>query len=125
MVHIDYKDHEGLRIQSENSAKMGFTGKQVIHPSQIAIVHDSYRYYITLPKQSLFEVNATPDRFVPDYTFMFNRPSDEKVEWAKELIKEFRMHEAQGKGAFTFRGSMIDAPLVKQAENIVGAFERF
>ena len=60
MVHIDYKDHEGLRIQSENSAKMGFTGKQVIHPSQIAIVHDSYRYYITLPKQSLFEVNPDP-----------------------------------------------------------------
>ena len=56
MVHIDYKDHEGLRIQSENSAKMGFTGKQVIHPSQIAIVHDSYRYYITLLKQSLFGV---------------------------------------------------------------------
>ena len=59
MVHIDYKDHEGLRIQSENSAKMGFTGKQVIHPSQIAIVHDSYRYYIiALPKQNLFEVKT-------------------------------------------------------------------
>ena len=60
MVHIDYKDHEGLRIQSENSAKMGFTGKQVIHPSQIAIVHDSYRYYIKLPKQSLFGVKQQP-----------------------------------------------------------------
>ena len=43
MVHIDFKDQEGLRIQSEASAKMGFTGKQVIHPGQIQIVHDSYR----------------------------------------------------------------------------------
>ena len=32
--------------------------------------------------------------------------------------------EYQGKGAFTFRGSMIEAPLVKQAENIVGASEK-
>ena len=43
MVHIDYKDMVGLRTQSETSARMGFTGKQVIHPSQIEIVHDSYR----------------------------------------------------------------------------------
>ena len=44
MVHIDFKDLEGLRAQSEYSAKMGFTGKQVIHPSQIEIVQNSYRY---------------------------------------------------------------------------------
>ena len=43
MVHIDFKDQEGLRNQSESSAKMGFTGKQVIHPGQIEIVHESYR----------------------------------------------------------------------------------
>ena len=47
------------------------------------------------------------------------RPSHAKLEWAKELIKEFKDHESNGKGAFTFRGSMIDAPLVKQAQNIV------
>ena len=50
---------------------------------------------------------------------MIFRPSHEKLEWATELIKEFRDHESKGKGAFTFRGSMIDAPLVKQAQNIV------
>ena len=44
MVHIDFKDLEGLQAQSEYSAKMGFTGKQVIHPSQIEIVQNSYRY---------------------------------------------------------------------------------
>ena len=43
MVHIDFRDKDGLRSQSEASAKIGFTGKQVIHPSQIEIVHDSYR----------------------------------------------------------------------------------
>jgi citrate lyase subunit beta-like protein len=30
MVYINFKDLEGLRVQSEQGAKMGFTGKQVI-----------------------------------------------------------------------------------------------
>ena len=46
-------------------------------------------------------------------------PSSKRINWAVELIKEFREHEKSGKGAFNFRGSMIDMPLVKQAENIV------
>ena len=87
--HIDYKDLDGLKKYSEEGARMGFTGKQVIHPSQVPVV------------QSAFS------------------PSEEKIEWATNLIKEFREHEKKGKGAFTFRGHMIDMPLVKQANNIV------
>ena len=30
-----------------------------------------------------------------------------------------REHESKGKGAFNFRGHMIDMPLVKQAQNIL------
>jgi hypothetical protein len=36
----------------------------------------------------------------------------------------FREHEAQGKGAFNFRGHMIDMPLVKQAQNILDMKKR-
>ena len=43
MVDIDFKDQDGLRQRSQISAQMGFTGKQVIHPSQIEIVHECYR----------------------------------------------------------------------------------
>ncbi len=109
LVHIDYKDLDGLAEKSLEGANMGFTGKQVclqivvyilyfaisrvfsqvIHPTQIPVVHKSFS------------------------------PSPEKMEWATELIKAFRNHEESGKGAFTFRNSMIDMPLVKQAENIV------
>lgn len=73
---------------------MGFTGKQVIHPSQVPIVQAAFT------------------------------PSAEKIEWATNLIKEFREHEQEGKGAFTFRGHMIDMPLVKQANNIVQMKDR-
>ena len=48
---------------------------------------------------------------VPIVQEVFN-PSPKKIEWATELIKGYREHEKSGKGAFTFRGAMIDMPLV-------------
>lgn len=89
MVYINYKDLEGLRIQAVKGSQMGFTGKQVIHPSQIPIVQNAFL------------------------------PSTEKIEWASELIAAFEVHQKSGKGAFTFRGSMIDMPSVLQAKNII------
>ncbi|XP_077014701.1 citramalyl-CoA lyase, mitochondrial isoform X1 [Tamandua tetradactyla] len=88
-VYIDFRDGEGLLRQSREGAAMGFTGKQVIHPSQIAVVQEQFS------------------------------PSPEKIKWAEELIAAFKEHQQLGKGAFTFRGSMTDMPLLKQAENIV------
>ena len=71
-----------------------FSIYRVIHPSQVPVVHRAFS------------------------------PSQSKIEWATNLIKEFREHEKTGKGAFNFRGSMIDMPLVKQAENIVTMNEK-
>ncbi len=89
LVHIDYKDKVGLERQSLEGARMGFTGKQVIHPGQVDVVQKAFA------------------------------PSEEKMKWAEDLVTEFRQREESGKGAFNFRGSMIDMPLVKQAENII------
>nr|XP_025040141.1 citramalyl-CoA lyase, mitochondrial [Pelodiscus sinensis] len=89
IVYIDFRDEDGLRRQSREGALMGFTGKQVIHPNQIAVVQEQFS------------------------------PSPEKIKWAQELISAFEDHQQLGKGAFTFHGSMIDMPLLKQAQNIV------
>ncbi|KAM6290763.1 citramalyl-CoA lyase, mitochondrial isoform 2-T3 [Porphyrio hochstetteri] len=89
LVYINFRDEDGLRRQSREGASMGFTGKQVIHPNQIAVVQEQFS------------------------------PSPEKIKWAQELISAFEEHQRLGKGAFTFRGSMIDMPLLKQAQNIV------
>ena len=94
LVHVGYKDLECLERQSLEGARMGFTGKQVIHPAQIPVVQKAFS------------------------------PTLEKIEWATQLIKEFREHEKNGKGAFNFRDHMIDMPLVKQAQNIVDMNER-
>uniref|UniRef100_A0A2I3RKH6 Citramalyl-CoA lyase n=2 Tax=Pan troglodytes TaxID=9598 RepID=A0A2I3RKH6_PANTR len=89
LVYIDFRDGAGLLRQSREGAAMGFTGKQVIHPNQIAVVQEQFS------------------------------PSPEKVKWAEELIAAFKEHQQLGKGAFTFQGSMIDMPLLKQAQNTV------
>ncbi|MEQ2278952.1 hypothetical protein AMECASPLE_004585 [Ameca splendens] len=89
LVYIDYKDVEGLRLQAREGALMGFTGKQVIHPGQIQAVQEEFS------------------------------PSPDRVQWAEELIAAFDQHQKEGKGAFTFRGSMIDLPSLKQAQNIL------
>ncbi|XP_063130431.1 citramalyl-CoA lyase, mitochondrial isoform X1 [Rattus norvegicus] len=89
LVYIDFRDEDGLLRQSREAAAMGFTGKQVIHPNQIAVVQEQFT------------------------------PTPEKIRWAEELIAAFKEHQQLGKGAFTFQGSMIDMPLLKQAQNIV------
>ncbi len=42
MVYIDYKDTEGLVRETAEAARMGYAGKQVIHPNQIAPVQDAF-----------------------------------------------------------------------------------
>uniref|UniRef100_A0AC35TVJ5 HpcH_HpaI domain-containing protein n=1 Tax=Rhabditophanes sp. KR3021 TaxID=114890 RepID=A0AC35TVJ5_9BILA len=88
-VYIDLKDPEGLHKQSVQGFNWGFTGKQIIHPSQIEITQSAFL------------------------------PPIQKIEWAEKLIKLFEQHQKAGKGAFAFEGQMIDKPLLLQAVNIV------
>ena len=60
------KDLEGLKLQSEQGARMGFTGKQVIHPIQ---------------------VDTTQEAFAP---------SKDKIDWALGLIEAFEKYQLSG-----------------------------
>lgn len=42
-IWADYKDLEGLRRDATFGARLGFAGKQVIHPDQIPVVHEAFR----------------------------------------------------------------------------------
>ncbi len=59
MVYISFKDLNGLKLQSEQGFRMGFTGKQVIHPLQVDIVQEAFS------------------------------PSEEKIKWAIGLVLDF------------------------------------
>ncbi len=86
MVYIDIHDAEGLRAESVQGAQMAYTGKQIIHPSQVAPVQEAFT------------------------------PGDEAVAQAQRVVAAARQHQQEGRGAFTLDGKMIDAPVVKTAE---------
>jgi citrate lyase subunit beta-like protein len=89
IVYIDYKDEQGLKRQAEQGCRWGFTGKQVIHPSQVPIVQQAFS------------------------------PSPESVKYSRGLIQAFEESQKTGKGAFVYEDKMIDRPLLLQAKNIV------
>ena len=41
-VWVDYKDNDGLRKDAQTGARLGYVGKQIIHPDQVATVHEAF-----------------------------------------------------------------------------------
>lgn len=83
------KDLEGLKTETEAVKNIGFTGKSCIHPSHIEIIN------------SIF----TPEKTA--------------VEYSKRLLDTFEAAVREGKGACSFEGKMIDAPVAEKAKKIV------
>ena len=88
-VFPDVNDEEGLRRETEYAKKIGFTGKAVINPRQIEIIHEVFT------------------------------PTEEEIRKAYRIVKEFRTNSAAGVGVFAIDGKMIDAPVVARAEYIL------
>jgi citrate lyase subunit beta-like protein len=89
MVYIDFQDIEGLRREAEQGARMAFSGKQIIHPNQVAPVQEAFT------------------------------PSDEAIAYALRVQQAFEKHQKAGKGAFALDGKMIDAPIMKSAQRVL------
>ena len=88
-IFPDVNDEEGLRIETEYAKKIGFTGKAVINPRQIDIIHKIFT------------------------------PTEEEIRKAFHIVKEFKMNTAAGIGVFAIDGKMVDAPVVARAEYIL------
>lgn len=89
IVYIDFKDSEGLRVEAEQGAGFGFSGKQVIHPNQVPVVQEAFT------------------------------PSESAIEYAKRVVEAFELSQKEGKGAFALDGKMIDMPLLKNAQKVL------
>jgi citrate lyase beta subunit len=90
MVYIDFRDIEGLRAEAEAGARLGFSGKQIIHPNQVEAVQQAFT------------------------------PSDEAIEYAQRVVATFAASQREGRGAFALDGKMIDMPLLKNAQKVLG-----
>jgi citrate lyase beta subunit len=89
IVTIDFKDLDFVQKEAEFGARLGFSGKQIIHPAQVA------------PVQAAFT------------------PSDEAIANAQRLVDLFEANQEEGVGAFALDGNMIDMPLVKSANGVL------
>jgi len=89
IVTIDFKNLEVVRAEAEFGARLGFSGKQIIHPAQVE------------PVQSAFT------------------PNDEAIAYAKRIVESFEASQKEGRGAFALDGKMIDMPLLKNARKVL------
>ncbi len=94
-VYNAFRDEEGLRAECIQGRDMGYDGKTLIHPAQVAIANEVFA------------------------------PAAEEVSLAKRRIEAFEMAEAAGEGVAVVDGSIVenlhietDRALLAKAETI-------
>jgi citrate lyase subunit beta / citryl-CoA lyase len=85
----DFRDPDGYRREATWSSILGFVGKWAIHPSQIDLANEVYS------------------------------PTKEEVARARKMAEAYAKAEAEGLGAITFEGAMIDVASVRIIRNII------
>ena len=93
IVYSNFRDEDGLRRDIQVGKSLGYKGKFAIHPSQVQPINE-----------------------------MFS-PLPEEVEYAKRVVVAFEEAEAQGKGATSLDGKMVDIPIVKRARSLLAIEE--
>lgn len=85
----DFSDPDGYRDGARRAAALGAEGKWAIHPSQVELANE-----------------------------VFSPPPNE-IDRARRIVKEMRLAEAQGKGAASVDGKMIDAASERMAQTVL------
>ncbi|GAB4399145.1 MAG: citrate (pro-3S)-lyase subunit beta [Anaerolineales bacterium] len=89
IVNIEFRNTDFVFDEALAGARMGFTGKQIIHPAQVEPVQQAFT------------------------------PSDEAIAYAQRVVETFEANQREGKGAYDLDGKMIDMPLVKNAQKVL------
>ena len=90
----DIRDAAGLRADSLRARRLGFSGKTLIHPDQIAVVNEVFS------------------------------PTAAEVDEARRVVSAFEEALARGDGAVALDGRMLDAPVVDRARRVLRAHAR-
>ena len=85
----EFRTLEPLAADTKRARRLGFGGKGVIHPRQIACVHQALA------------------------------PSREQVEKAREVIQHFEQAHREGAGTLQVEGKMVDRPIVEKARRLL------
>ena len=85
----DLKDSKGLEKDCKVGKNLGYSGKSIIHPDQISIVHKLFH------------------------------PNKSEISWAQKVCKIYLESTKKGTGATTIEGKMIDEVHFKQAKALL------
>ena len=90
----DLNDLKGLQKDCNFGKSLGYSGKSVIHPDQISMVHKSFY------------------------------PNKTEISWAEKVCKVYLKSTKKGKGATTVDGKMIDEVHYKQAQALLDIIKK-
>jgi citrate lyase subunit beta/citryl-CoA lyase len=88
-IFADVNDMEGLRRETELIKRLGYTGKSLVNPRQIDVVHEVFA------------------------------PKVDEIEYALQVIDAIKRARLMGTGVISLGGRMIDAPVVKRAVRVL------
>ena len=88
-VYTDIEDDCGLRAAATRARSIGFHGKSVIHPRQLATVHGVFS------------------------------PTPEAIRRAEQVVAAAAAAETTGQGAVTVDGQLVDAAIVARAQALL------
>jgi citrate lyase subunit beta / citryl-CoA lyase len=92
-VHLDLSDEEGFALSCRQGRELGFDGKTLIHPTQIAPANLAYA------------------------------PSPEEIEWSRRVVAAHAEAEATGKGIVLVDGKLIEGLHVENARRLLALAE--
>ncbi len=88
-IFPDVNDMEALRTETALIKRLGFTGKSLVNPRQIEIIHEVFR------------------------------PSAKEIEHALEVMDAIKRAREMGTGVISLKGRMVDAPVVTRAARVL------
>jgi citrate lyase subunit beta/citryl-CoA lyase len=87
----NFTDLTAYRALVAQARALGFRGAMAVHPAQIPVLNEGFS------------------------------PAEAEVAWARRVVAEHQVARVAGRGAFSLDGRMIDAPVVRRAEEILTA----
>jgi citrate lyase subunit beta / citryl-CoA lyase len=85
----DYSDPDVFRATVAQARRLGFRGAMAVHPAQVPILNEGFS------------------------------PTPAEVDWARRVTDGDVVARSEGRGAFQLDGRMVDAPVVRRAQEIL------
>lgn len=85
----EFADQDAFRARIRRARKLGFSGCFCIHPKQVVIANEEFS------------------------------PQPDELEHARGLVAEFERQVAAGHAAHTYKGKMVDLPIVERARQMI------